>query len=62
MTAPRPKPTFLSVTQVADRLNISTMSAYRLVHAGEIRAYRFGRSLRIELADLHRYMRNAEVR
>lgn len=38
---------FLTVQEVADLMRVSTMTVYRMVHAGEIPAIRFGRSFRI---------------
>jgi excisionase family DNA binding protein len=38
---------FLTVTEVAEMMRVSTMTVYRLVHAGELPAIRFGRSFRI---------------
>ncbi|WAB82596.1 helix-turn-helix domain-containing protein [Microcella daejeonensis] len=38
---------FLTVAEVADMMRVSTMTVYRLVHAGELPAIRFGRSFRI---------------
>jgi excisionase family DNA binding protein len=38
---------FLTVQEVADMMRVSTMTVYRLVHAGELPAVRFGRSYRI---------------
>lgn len=38
---------FLTVGEVADMMRVSTMTVYRLVHAGELPAVRFGRSFRI---------------
>lgn len=37
----------LTVQEVADVMRVSTMTVYRMVHAGEIPAIRFGRSFRI---------------
>ena len=38
---------FLTVGEVADMMRVSNMTVYRLVHAGELPAVRFGRSYRI---------------
>ena len=38
---------FLTVAEVADMMRVSTMTVYRMVHAGEMPAIRFGRSFRI---------------
>ena len=38
---------FLTVAEVADMMRVSTMTVYRMVHAGDLPAIRFGRSFRI---------------
>ena len=38
---------FLTVAEVAEMMRVSNMTVYRLVHAGELPAVRFGRSFRI---------------
>ncbi len=37
----------LTVAEVADMMRVSKMTVYRLVHAGELPAIRFGRSFRV---------------
>ena len=43
------KGTFLTVAEVADIMRVSKMTVYRLVHAGDLPAVRFGRSYRVPL-------------
>ncbi|MDQ1130627.1 helix-turn-helix domain-containing protein [Microbacterium sp. SORGH_AS_0888] len=38
---------FLTVAEVAAIMRVSKMTVYRLVHAGELPAVRFGRSYRV---------------
>lgn len=38
---------FLTVAEVAGLMRVSKMTVYRLVHAGELPAVRFGRSYRV---------------
>ncbi|KAA9133815.1 helix-turn-helix domain-containing protein [Microbacterium caowuchunii] len=38
---------FLTVAEVAQIMRVSNMTVYRLVHAGELPAVRFGRSYRV---------------
>jgi excisionase family DNA binding protein len=38
---------FLTVAEVAEMMRVSRMTVYRLVHAGELPAIRFGRSFRV---------------
>lgn len=47
---------YLSVTDVAKHINISKMTIYRLIDAGEIPALRVGRSVRILQTDLEQYV------
>ncbi|HBX81652.1 MAG: helix-turn-helix domain-containing protein [Propionibacteriaceae bacterium] len=50
---------FLKVQEVATLLRLSRMSVYRLVHAGEIEAVRFGRTIRIPERAVTEYLRTA---
>ena len=36
---------FLTVAEVAEMMRVSNMTVYRMVHAGELPAVRFGRSI-----------------
>ncbi len=47
MVESMPTMRFLTVQEVADIMRVSSMTVYRMVHAGEIPAIRFGRSFRI---------------
>ncbi|WP_298866561.1 helix-turn-helix domain-containing protein [Microbacterium sp.] len=38
---------FLTVAEVAELMRVSKMTVYRLVHAGDLPAIRFGRSYRV---------------
>jgi excisionase family DNA binding protein len=38
---------FLTVAEVAAMMRVSNMTVYRMIHAGDIPAIRFGRSFRI---------------
>lgn len=38
---------FLTVAEVANLMRVSKMTVYRMVHAGELPAIRFGRSFRV---------------
>ncbi len=46
----------LTVGEVAAALRVSTMTVYRLINAGELRAARIGRSFRVRTEDLDRYL------
>lgn len=38
---------FLTVAEVAELMRVSKMTVYRMVHAGELPAVKFGRSYRV---------------
>ncbi len=50
---------FLTIYELARIMRISKMSAYRLVHSGELEAIRVGRSYRIPEQAVISYMRGA---
>jgi excisionase family DNA binding protein len=52
---------FLTVQEVAARLNVSKMTVYRLVHSGEIPAVRLGHSFRVSEPAVEEYLHNAVV-
>ena len=39
---------FLTIAEVAQRMRVSKMTVYRLVHSGELPAVRFGPTFRIQ--------------
>jgi excisionase family DNA binding protein len=52
------RPRFLTVAEVAELLRVSSMTVYRLIHAGELSAVRVGKSYRIREEDVDRYIRS----
>lgn len=52
---------FLTVTEVASMMRVSKMSIYRLIHGGDLRALRIGRSFRVLPRDLADYLRHANT-
>ena len=38
---------FLTVAEVAELMRVSKMTVYRMIHAGELPAVKFGRSFRV---------------
>ena len=50
---------FLTVAEVADRMRVSKMTVYRLVHSGELPAVRFGRSFRVQRSAVEDLIRAA---
>jgi len=47
---------FLTVAEVADIMRVSTMTVYRLIKAGDLRAVRVGKSYRLSEDDVDRYL------
>jgi len=50
---------FLKVSEVAALLRVSKMSVYRLIHAGELEAVRFGRNFRVPEQAVNAYLRES---
>ena len=46
----------LTVSEVADHLRVSTMTVYRLIKSGELRAVRVGKSYRLREEDIDSYL------
>jgi excisionase family DNA binding protein len=51
---------FLTVSEVAELMRVSTMTVYRLIKAGDLRAARVGRSYRLRVAEVDAYLARAE--
>src|SRR6056297_2313448 len=51
----------LTAAEVADQLRVSTMTIYRLIRSGELKAVRVGRNYRVPVADLERYLTDQVV-
>ena len=47
---------FMTVSEVAASLRVSTMTVYRLINGGDLPAARIGRSFRIRTEDLEAYL------
>ena len=47
---------FLTVAEVVDTLRVSTMTGYRLIKAGDLRAVRVGKSYRLTDEDVDQYL------
>jgi excisionase family DNA binding protein len=52
----------ISVADATRMLGVSKMAVYRLVNAGDLNAYRIGRSIRIRLDDLGTYLDANKIR
>ena len=58
MASARVRSRFLTVSEVADLLRVSTMTVYRLIKAGELSAVRIGKSYRVEESAIDAYLAN----
>jgi len=47
---------FMTVQEVADLMRVSSMTVYRLIKQGDLRAVRVGRSFRVREADVNDYL------
>ena len=52
---------FLSIDIVARRLDISRETTYRLVKSGQLKAHRFGKSIKIIESDLLEYIEQSTI-
>lgn len=52
-----PTDRFLTVQEVAELMRVSTMTVYRLIKAGDLRAARVGRSYRLREDEVETYLR-----
>ena len=50
---------FLTVAEVAEIMRVSKMTVYRLVHSGELRAVRVGRSFRVNETAVSEYLESS---
>jgi excisionase family DNA binding protein len=50
---------FWTVAEVAERMRVSKMSVYRLIHGGQLEAVQFGRSFRISDEALEAFMKRS---
>jgi len=49
----------LTVQEVADQLRVSSMTVYRLIKSGDLRAMRVGKSFRLREEDIDEYLAKA---
>lgn len=60
-TPPKPETRFSTVSEVADALRISKMGVYRMIHTGDLPAYKFGRTLRVPTQAVWDFIRGSKV-
>jgi excisionase family DNA binding protein len=52
---------WLSTREAADRLGLATRTLYRLIDAGELPAYRFGRVIRLQQAEVDAFIERSRI-
>ncbi|MCB0973176.1 MAG: helix-turn-helix domain-containing protein [Actinobacteria bacterium] len=53
---------FLTVSEVADLMRVSSMTVYRLIKSNELAAVRVGRSFRVREADVNAYLESQYIK
>ncbi len=48
---------YVTITEMAQRMRVSKMTAYRIVHEKELPSVKFGRSIRVLESDFQAYIR-----
>jgi len=56
-----PRERLLTVAEVADHMRVSSMTVYRLIKAGALKAVRVGKNYRIRTGDLDAYLQSSSV-
>jgi excisionase family DNA binding protein len=56
------RPRFVTVAEVAEQLRVSNMTVYRLIQSGQLPSTRVGRSYRIRVEDVDRYLADQYTR
>jgi excisionase family DNA binding protein len=51
----------LTVAEVADHMRVSSMTVYRLIKSGSLKAVRVGKNYRIRTNDLDTYLQSSSV-
>ena len=52
---------YIKISQVTERLNVSPNTVYKRVSRGDIPAYRIGKLIRIDERDLEKYMKQNQT-
>lgn len=58
---PVPRERLLTVAEVAEHMRVSSMTVYRLIKAGSLKAVRVGKNYRIRTSDLDEYLQSSSV-
>jgi len=56
-----PRERLLTVAEVADHMRVSSMTVYRLIKSGTLKAVRVGKNYRIRTNDLDAYLQSSSV-
>lgn len=52
---------WMGTKEAADRLGITLRTLYRLIDEGQLSAYKFGRVIRLQEADVNRFIDGARI-
>jgi excisionase family DNA binding protein len=59
--APGEEIRWLSTAAAAKRLGITNRTLYRFIDEGQVAAYRFGRVIRLQLAEVHEFIERCRI-
>ncbi len=54
-------PTWLSTAEASEQLGLTVRTLYRLIDAGEVPAYRFGRVIRLRQPDIDAFVEGSRI-
>lgn len=57
----RDQPTWLSTKEAARRLGITSRTLYRLIDSGQVPAYKFGRVIRLQQAEVDAFIERSRI-
>lgn len=55
------EPTWLSTKEAARKLGITNRTLYRLIDSGQVPAYRFGRVIRLQEAEVNAFIERSRI-
>ena len=53
---------WMSTEEAAARVGVASRTLYRFIDEGHLRAYRFGRVIRLKTADVEEYIENCRIK
>ena len=52
---------WLSTAEAAKRIGVTSRTLYRLINAGDVVAYRFGRVIRLKVVDVGQFIESSRI-